>query len=707
MKLKRLLSSVCCITLAGLMLFSAACNNGNAEEGTTETDAPRIIDLSELNGYKIIRNEFEERDTVVALLDFRMKLKEQYKLDVTLALDVESPADTKEIIIGETNRATGVNHRYSDYSVAYDDGRILINGGSAAAVSAAIDWFCNECISDGKLYVSKMPYEYNATYSMESLKINGVALKDFAFENLNADAASEIYNWIGPKVGMRKAPSEGYVIKLVEDASLYLDEITAKLDGKALVLSSSACLNDLSIVTDYFKDKIENRKSDNVKLDGKATVELPEPPATVKDVREVNGSSKMVYAVTDKDPLEYVVGDDVVFSCTLYSDKNIVSCPKFSWTANTEDGKSYSGTADGAHGKLVVKIPATASGIVRLKVLALDEKGQLISGIQQSRSFNEPCVFSAVVNAKNINTKASEPADFDEFWNAQIANLDAVAPDVIFMEKLENKNVENVDGGSSKPLVDIYRLKIKTPDDCGYASAYLTIPRGADPNSLGIVVFFHGYNVGDITPQASDHNMVLTVSAHSIELNQPSSYYSNLSSGELSNYGFKNNNSRDTCYFRTMILRDLQAVRFIKAYGGTEGVKINGETQSLGLWNGKLRLQGGSQGAFQGIAVAAFDKDVTDAKWSIPWMCDVKGMKSEFRPAYTSALGYYDSVYFGKRISADVNVTISAGLGDYICPPSGVVALYNQMSAHVTLTFDQGMTHGFYPPNAAVYKYSK
>ena len=70
------------MALAGLMLFSAACNNGNTEVGTTDTEAPRIIDLSELNGYKIIRNEFEERDTVVALLDFRMKLKEQYKLDV-------------------------------------------------------------------------------------------------------------------------------------------------------------------------------------------------------------------------------------------------------------------------------------------------------------------------------------------------------------------------------------------------------------------------------------------------------------------------------------------------------------------------------------------------------------------------------------------------------------------------------------------------
>ena len=695
-----------CIALLICMLFAFGCKKDVVDEDVVE--APQFIELSELNGYRIVRGENEDKDTIRALADFRIKLKEEYKLDVSLMVDVDAPASEKEILIGTTDRSQSTNPRYSDYSVDYRDGKFFINGGSGDAISAAIDWFCS-CISDGKLYLDKMPYEYNAEYPLENVTVHGVALGEFAIENVNASAANELHKWLGPQAGLRKESQNGYTIKIEGDYSLYLDEISTRFEEKTLVLSSSACLDDLSLVTNYFKERIEKRKSGAVSLKTSVTVDLPKPASTVKDVRKATGSTKIVSAVTDKDPLAYKIGDNVVFSCTLYADKTVVSCPKFWWSATTEDGKTYTGNADGAYGKLVVKIPTTAKGVVRLKVMVQDENGSSISEVTQSSSWNEPVIFSAVVNASDITTKVAEPSDFDAFWSQQLAKLDVVAPDVISMEKItSSKSVKNIDGGSSKLSVDIYKLKIKAPDECGFVSAYLTVPQNANPGSLGIVVTFISYGVGDVTPHASASNMVLTVSPHSIELNMDSSYYSDLKNGTLKDYGFTNNSSADTCYFRTMIMRDVQALRFIKAYGGTSGVDVNGSNQALGLWNGKtLKLYGGSQGAFQGIAVAAFDKDVTDAQWSIPWMCDVNGMKSEFRPVYTDALRYFDTVFFGKRIGANVNVTISAGLGDYVSPPSGVVALFNQMGGKVTLTFEQGMTHGFYPENAAVYKYEK
>ena len=88
-------------------------------------------------------------------------------------------------------------------------------------------------------------------------------------------------------------------------------------------------------------------------------------------------------------------------------------------------------------------------------------------------------------------------------------------------------------------------------------------------------------------------------------------------------------------------------------------------------------------------------------------MCDVGGTASEFRPKYTDDLRYFDTVYFGRRIDDKVNITLTAGLGDYICPPSGVVALFNEMGGHVTMYFKQGMTHGFTPDGAATTIYQK
>jgi cephalosporin-C deacetylase-like acetyl esterase len=49
-----------------------------------------------------------------------------------------------------------------------------------------------------------------------------------------------------------------------------------------------------------------------------------------------------------------------------------------------------------------------------------------------------------------------------------------------------------------------------------------------------------------------------------------------------------------------------------------------------------------------------------------------------------------------------VNVTW-AGLGDYICPPSGVAAFYNNLVCPKQIKWVQGAPHGYYPPNAQTF----
>jgi len=39
-----------------------------------------------------------------------------------------------------------------------------------------------------------------------------------------------------------------------------------------------------------------------------------------------------------------------------------------------------------------------------------------------------------------------------------------------------------------------------------------------------------------------------------------------------------------------------------------------------------------------------------------------------------------------------------AGLGDYVCPPSGLAVLYNNIPGPKKIVWMQGSTHGYIPP---------
>ena len=67
-----------------------------------------------------------------------------------------------------------------------------------------------------------------------------------------------------------------------------------------------------------------------------------------------------------------------------------------------------------------------------------------------------------------------------------------------------------------------------------------------------------------------------------------------------------------------------------------------------------------------------------------------------WRPEFTDALGYYDPVNMAKRIHCKTSIT--SGLGDYVCPPSGLSVLYNNIKAPKTIQYIQGSTHGYNPP---------
>lgn len=280
------------------------------------------------------------------------------------------------------------------------------------------------------------------------------------------------------------------------------------------------------------------------------------------------------------------------------------------------------------------------------------------------------------VQPEKLTSGVPEPADFDAFWAAQKKKLAAVPAEV-----LEKKVIEENDHYT------IYDMKIAAPGKRP-ASGYLTIPRHAKPGSLPLEMHYDGYCVRSAQKIRKPDAICFFVNAHGIENGKDAAYYRQLETGDLSRYGFRNeeNASAETTYFNGMILRDLRALEYAR---------------TLPEWDGKnITIHGGSQGAFQSIAVAGLADGIGSATVSIPWFCDISGVEvgrvRGWRPDYSPALNYYDTVNFAKRVKCPVKI-VQAGLSDWVCPPSGVWILYNNLKVPKEMKMLQGLDHAVYP----------
>jgi len=374
---------------------------------------------------------------------------------------------------------------------------------------------------------------------------------------------------------------------------------------------------------------------------------------------------------TEKEAALYQPGEPMVFRVRLQEDGHPAGGLKLRWTRTGDDGKTEQGEAvASATEPLVITTSTGTPGFVRIQVEAVDEAGKPVMGSKQI-----PVRFDggAGVEPEKLGQGVPEPADFDTFWKAQVERLKEVPLKFTMTEAV-----------SADPAYVTYDVKI----DCAGGkpvSGYLTKPKDAAPKSLRAQGAYMGYGISSAKPYTAPGTMMLCINAHGIENGKEPEYYKGLG---LEKYGFKNdeNAKPETSCFRGMILRVLRSLEFLKAQPE---------------WNGRdLIVSGGSQGGFQALSGAALDRDVTKCMVNVPWMCDLGGVTEGrlrgWRPDYAGGLGYYDSVNMAKRIACPV--TITAGLGDYVCPPSGVAVLYNNLQSARQLDLVQGMTHQYSPP---------
>ncbi len=438
----------------------------------------------------------------------------------------------------------------------------------------------------------------------------------------------------------------------------------------------------------------------------------------------------------EKDPTSFDVGEQAVFKIGVYEGNNAsVNCKYIKYTVSYDDGqKSHSEVVDASNGEITVTTnPLTKPGAVRVVASVCDEAGNELkvnnANYPNDLSFHFNGGIIAGFDDIRLTTveTASEKAEvdvaqpenvlvfeeifaeesFDEFWNKNLS----VISDVDY-SKAEISVAETKSGFT---VYEVY-VPFALPGDAentkdNKAAFYMSVPTGAAKESLGIRAYFQGYGVANPSMPMLNGYITLSVSAHSMLLGQPNSYYTSLNAqgGALNQYGLNRQGvevSADESYFVGMLLRDMVAVNFAKQYTQDGNVLFDGNA---------IELDGGSQGGFQATAVASFmGNEATKLTLNVPWMCDLNAFNTarqnhEFRPTWADSGChiYFDTGLFAKRVTCDT--TINAGLGDYTCPPAGIIGMYHNLgSQNKSITFNQNMVHSTtIPPLSSGMSYTR
>ena len=199
MTTKRILILTLAVLLVLPLLF--ACGRGKDPEDTT-APAAQTVEV-DLNGYVMIFDYDKPDDFWKPFYAFYNEVKEHTGADldfdddfVNTVLGQTVPTDTKEILVGPTNRAESASYRMGrdDYAVYYENGRIVINGGSTAAVERAMQYFRDNCMKDGgKIVLSTTAYVMRADYPYASFTLGGYDIHDFSIVADNKNAGLAIY----------------------------------------------------------------------------------------------------------------------------------------------------------------------------------------------------------------------------------------------------------------------------------------------------------------------------------------------------------------------------------------------------------------------------------------------------------------------------------------------------------------------------------
>lgn len=421
-----------------------------------------------------------------------------------------------------------------------------------------------------------------------------------------------------------------------------------------------------------------------------------------------------IKGTTDKNPLLYKPGEEMVFTLEPMGIDGVIPEGEYflSWKRSDDYGGFESGEVPFSARPFVYKTKLDKPGFVRLEAYVVGKDHKRIvkkfigdeSTPEGKKAMNRferapKNVFfdgGAGVDVESLAlSEASEPYDFDEFWNGQFARLDKVPI-----------RADSIEVASPKAGVRCFAVSI----DCAGlrpVTGYLSIPKSVDDGAMfPCLLETHGYK-GKLSmhkrPNGFHSNMiVLNINAHGMKLAEFGATEADMkalgwevgSNGKSYAFDPEQNKDPEVAYFNGMVLRVKRALQYLKTLKG---------------WNGKdLYASGGSQGGLQTIWAAACGEGVTLADSRITWCCDMymnnarldkKAAGDGWYIRWVPGVAYYDAVVWAKRIPMSCRTNITrAGLGDYCCPPMGLAKLWNSIPGNKSITWVQGSEHGYVPP---------
>jgi cephalosporin-C deacetylase len=275
----------------------------------------------------------------------------------------------------------------------------------------------------------------------------------------------------------------------------------------------------------------------------------------------------------------------------------------------------------------------------------------------------------AVIDWPHIQPARPAPADFDAFWQAQIAALQRI-PAAPVLEPVPIND----------PKVALWKIHLDNING-SHINGYLARPVGNAPCPAQLIVQWAGVYPLDqnwAIGQARNGWLTLNILAHDLPVDREKSFYDALKDGALKDYPHIGANDRAQSYFLRM---------YLSCYRGADYLATRPD------WNHQiLAVTGSSQGGLQAIVTAALHPAVTTAVAEVPAGCDHAGMQVGRAPGWPlwvagatgaeaearlTAAGYYDVVNFAAKVHAPTLVGV--GLIDTTCPPAGVIAMFNNL----------------------------
>lgn len=398
----------------------------------------------------------------------------------------------------------------------------------------------------------------------------------------------------------------------------------------------------------------------------------PKPASTAPAVKAPAKPLNPFVVRAEKENATYKIGEPVNFTITLAKNSPAPRDAEVTWSI-TKDGVPpiVSGKAKLVNGKAM----ATAS---------LNEPGFLLCRVSWNQGGKvHSSLGGAAVDPLLIKPSMPVPDDFDAFWEAQKKKLAAVPAKATMTPVPAPANIKKTE------TFDVQVEALGAP-----VSGYLARPLNAKPKSLPIVLMVHGAgvvssNLSAAATWAENGMLVFNMNAHGIPNGKPADFYTNLSQTSLKDYRYVGRDSRETCYFLGMFLREVRALDFLC---------------SQPEWDGKtVVVYGSSQGGFQGFAISAIDPRVTFLAAGVPAGCDHTGVvvnrvngwpkivpnlpNGKPDPKVLEASRYFDNVNFAAKTKAK-GAILTVGFIDTTCPPTGVYAAYNALPITSKAIFD-------------------